>query len=651
MKHLIMGTAGHIDHGKTSLIKALTGIDCDTHKEEKLRGITINLGFAHLKLSSGMTVSIVDVPGHRDFIHTMVAGASGIDFVVMVIASDSGIMPQTMEHLHIMRMLNISHGIIALTKIDLVDSNRAAMAQAEVRQFTKGTFLEQSPLVPVSAKTGEGIDLLKRTIEDYVATVPQRQQGEIFRLFIDRIFSVSGFGTVVTGSVLSGSIKTGDTAYLLPIRKKLRIRRLEQHGLEVNSVLAGDRASLNLVGLNREDFKRGMCISDRMLRGTQLIDAHIQLFEPAKLPGIWNDVLFLLGTYEAQGKMHLLDRDTVSGGQEALVQLHLPVPCTICISDRFVLRNTSHDATLGGGRVIDAAPLHHRRRPESLISNLQRVAQGDLSDRIAYEVRKEKTFVRDRDLVERLNLDKTAIKNKINEKIAPDIQIFKSQESVYLITAKEKERIASAVLRNMEAFHSRNPLNPEGRSSRELVAVLGDSQREDAEDFTLALLEYLVTQNTVKRVGGTWALSRHTASVSEEFTTQCLLIDNFLKGFGLHVPSNKEVAAYALKTGIDVKTLQLILKQLTDKKRIYQSDDEYIHADIVNSVRMKLLKALTAKPEGLTVALFRDLIADNRKICLRLFAIYDAEGITIRKGDVRIISEKGKKVYAENSVQ
>jgi hypothetical protein len=286
-----------------------------------------------------------------------------------------------------------------------------------------------------------------------------------------------------------------------------------------------------------------------------------------------------------------------------------------------------------------------------LISNLKRIAQGDVSERIACEVRKGKTFVRDSDLVERLNVDRTVIQKKISEKTDPDIQIFKTPEYVYLIVAKEKERIVAAVLRNMEAFHSRNPLNPEGRSTKELVAVLGDSHGEGAEDFIRVVLEYLAAQKKVKQVGSTWALAQHTASVSEEFADHSLLIENFIRGFGLHVPPPKEVAAYALKTATDAKTLQLILKQLTDKKRIYQSDDEYIHADIVNGVRMKLLKALTARPEGLTVAQFRDLIADNRKICLRLFAIYDAEGITIRKGDVRVISEKGKLLYAENSVQ
>ena len=249
-----MGTAGHIDHGKTALVKALTGIDCDTHKEEKRRGITINLGFAHLALDTGDTVGIVDVPGHRDFVHTMVSGASGIDFALLVIAADEGVMPQTREHVHIMEILGIKKGIIALTKIDRVDGNDANEARNRIHAFAQGGFLESWPIVDVSSMTGEGISALKQTISHIALEVSQRPGGGIFRMYIDRVFSVGGFGTVVTGSVKSGELHVEDTAYLLPGAKPLRVRRLERYGGPVGVVYAGDRASCNCAGMQPRGF-------------------------------------------------------------------------------------------------------------------------------------------------------------------------------------------------------------------------------------------------------------------------------------------------------------------------------------------------------------------------------------------------------------
>jgi selenocysteine-specific elongation factor len=288
VKHLILGTAGHVDHGKTALVKALTGIDCDTHKEEKRRGITINLGFAHLTLASGDTVGIVDVPGHRDFVHTMVAGACGIDCVLMVIAADSGVMPQTREHLAICDILGIRAGIIAVTRVDLVDETALAGVREEISRFKKGTFLENSPVVDVSPVTGRGIETCKAVIAETLMHVPDRRTGTVFRMFIDRIFSVSGFGTVVTGSVKSGKVSIGQTAYLLPPHKELRVRRIERYGAEVAEVTAGDRASLNLVGLSKEEFERGMLVSDRPLATTTLLDVRLHLFDHTKPLGRWS---------------------------------------------------------------------------------------------------------------------------------------------------------------------------------------------------------------------------------------------------------------------------------------------------------------------------------------------------------------------------
>ncbi|MCK4358405.1 MAG: selenocysteine-specific translation elongation factor, partial [Candidatus Cloacimonetes bacterium] len=338
MKHLIMGTAGHIDHGKTALIKALTNIDCDTHKEEKLRGITINLGFAHIDLPNDESIGIIDVPGHRNFVNTMVAGVSSIDFVMLVIAADSGVMPQTVEHLKIMEILGVKKGFVVLTKIDLVDEEIIQIAEEEILEFIKGTFLENFPIIKVSVKTGEGISELKEFLSEMSYKVEERQRGKLFRMFIDRIFSVKGFGTIVNGSVISGHLEKKDSVYLLPGAKKLRIRRMERHGNKVEEITAGDRASLNLVGLNRDDFKRGMIVSDRILQPTKLIDAKLNLFQHNRNFEIWTQAVFLLGTYQAQTRIHLIDRNILEPGQAAIVQIHLDPPCIAKYGDRFVIR-------------------------------------------------------------------------------------------------------------------------------------------------------------------------------------------------------------------------------------------------------------------------------------------------------------------------
>ena len=647
-KHLILGTAGHIDHGKTALVKALSGIDCDTHAQEKQRGITINLGFAHLNLPSGNSLSIIDVPGHKDFIHTMVSGASGIDFIVMVIAADSGIMPQTREHLQIAEMLKITCGIIALTKIDLVEEDIAELAKEEIADFTKGTFLENAKVVPVSPVTGEGIPQLISAIEECVETVAQRPRGEIFRLFIDRIFSKSGFGTIVTGSVISGTLHTGDHAYVLPSGKKLRVRRLERHGREVQSVVAGDRASLNLVGLEREDFQRGMIISDRTLKKTAMIDARLTMFNHARKTSIWSDAIFLLGTYEAQVKIHLIDKNSALGGDTILVQIHLPKPCNISIGDRFIIRSTSSDITLGGGEVIDAAPLHHRRRPEKLITTLEKIAEGKLPELIAVEVRKTRNAIHHHDIAERLSVTSSEVMETIKAGLPDDIMVHTCNDSAYLITKKEYQHFLETILKNIKAYHKRNPLDEGGRAIKDLIGALGISSSEGISEFIRILLDKLVEEKKLKQTGTTWASVEHEVVISSNVKHSIGLMDDYLKRFGMKVPLANEIESFARENEIDSKTLIQVMRYLIEKKRIFRIESDYLHAEIVNKIRLKLLKALAETPKGLTVAQFRDLVADNRKICLRLFSLYDIEGITIRRGDVRFITEKGKKLISES---
>ncbi len=644
MNHLILGTAGHIDHGKTALVKALTGIDCDTHPEEKRRGITISLGFAHLTLPDGSKIGIVDVPGHRDFIHTMVAGTSGIDMALLVVAADGGVMPQTREHLAIMRLLGIQHGLVALTRIDLVDDETIAMAEEDIRSLVKGTFLEGQPVVPVSSITSEGIEELKHAIVRTAAGVKQKKQSGIFRMYIDRIFTVSGFGTVVTGSAMGGRISKGAELYLLPGEKKVRVRRIERFGDEVHEAVGGDRTSLNLTGLSREEFRRGMMVSDRPLRGSFLLDAEIELLDDSQNIPLWSNAQFLMGTFECTVRMHLIDADILHPGRKGIVQLHFDQTCIAQVQDRFILRRTSNDITLAGGRVIDVSPLHHRRRPVSLIRKLQTMAKGGLSDLITAEIKKHPAGVPLDEIADRLNCSPSEIGEAM--KALPDgiISLYDNDDNVWYISNEAYDNLCSRITRILETHHRRNPLDPCGKKVEELQGMLGLDCSTSRRKFIELVLSRLRDEKKLKNVIHTWALAKHDPGAFHAYDNIIDEIDTLLASKGLQPPSESELRKAGLKHGIDENILRQILNLLVERGKVYHIEDAWLHASVVDTIRIRLLEALSKQPQGLTVAQFRDLIAGNRKICLLLYAIFDREGITVRDGDVRRITSKGEEL-------
>jgi len=639
-----MGTAGHIDHGKTTLIKQLTGYDCDTHKEEKERGITIYLGFSHYTLSNGNTIGIVDVPGHSDFINTMIAGASGIDFVLLVIAADAGIMPQTLEHLRIMGMLGIKKGMIVITKTDLVEHEYLQLITEDVAELVKGTFLEKSPIINFSAVTGEGLPEIIAALEGIESEILPRPNDEVFRLYIDRVFNITGFGTVVTGTVQSGHINKDSKLYLLPKAEKVRIRRLERYGKEVSELTAGDRGSINLAGIDRSKITRGMLVTDRVLQDTKLVDVKLSLFpEGGELP-LWSQCIFLHGTEQFEVRVHLLDTDKLQSGNESIAQIHFKNSLYACYGDRFVIRNSSADKTIGGGEIIDVKPLHHRRRTAKLLSNLQRILLGNLEELIAAEVRKNVNPLSIEYLAGTFNKPVSELLKIVDSSLPEDIVVVSSQDELFLQEQKRYIKTRNKIINNLTTYHKNNPLEETGRSFDELMGLYGKDRDEGLEKYIEIVLADLVSQKQLKKVDNTWTLYTHNVKFSEELANQVYFVENYLLDSGMKTPLMSELLPAAEKKGIDEKLLYQILKLLVYRKKAYRIEDNYIHSDIVDKCRIKLLESLLNKKEGITVAEYRDIISGNRKICLLLLARFDGEGITIRKGDYRIITEKGRKL-------
>jgi selenocysteine-specific elongation factor len=642
MKHLIMGTAGHIDHGKTALIKALTQIDCDTHKEEKKRGITINLGFAHMQLPTGESIGIVDVPGHKDFVHTMVGGASGIDFVLMVIAADSGVMPQTREHLQIMEVLGVSNGLVALTKSDLVkDPDLLKLVVEDVGDFVSGTFLHNAPIVEVSAKTGAGLENLRGKIAETITKVGEKSSKGIFRLYIDRVFSVSGFGTVVTGSVLEGRLNVKDRVYHLPGKEReLIVRRLERHGEEVDEVVAGDRASINITGLDIADVSKGNLISDRYLNETAMFDAKLKLFPQSRALKIWSQIIFHSGTFESQARIHLIDKNQLRGGEEGLVQVHLSVPSVLKHGDRFVIRNSSSDVTLGGGEVFDVRPLHHRRRPQKLIKSLSYIAGGSLRRLISAEVKKNRGAIFIGDLAHRLNVSTDEIEEVLKEKDLKEIHRFDHNDTSLLISRQQYQALRQEVIRKIREFHTANPLIRRGIRLMELTGGLSLPPRQATEEIIVMILGEQTKAGNLVEEDKTWKLAGQTLSAEKELNNHLLFFEGYLKSYGMKTPLMSQLVDEAEKRGLSKRQLKQILYHLSTTGKAYKIGGEYLHAGVVNSSRETLIKTASALSDGFTVAQFRDLVKGNRKICLLMLAQFDSEGLTRRQGDLRFITVK-----------
>ena len=642
-KHLIMGTAGHVDHGKTALIKALTGYDCDTHKQEKERGITINLGFSHIDLPNGNSVGIVDVPGHADFIKTMVAGACGIDFVLLVIAADEGIMPQTKEHLEIMKTLGITNGIIVLNKIDLVDKELLELATEELKDFVKDSFLYDAPIIQVSSQTKQGIEKLINEISIIIDAIPQRETEGLFRMYIDRIFTQKGFGTIVNGSIISGTITKNEPVFLLPNEKELRIRRLEHHGKEVNQVSAGDRASFNLVGFKQKEFKHGMVLSNKKIKSTKLIDIKLNIYQNDVTLGLWNQVIFLLGTNRIMVRIHLLDRDNLKSGESCLAQVYLPHSIITQYNDKFIIRNSSGNLTLGGGYVVDPYPLHHRRRRETQIDIVKKIASGELEEMIAAEVRKSALPISQKTIADYLDVNSDELIEAIFQKLPGDIIFYQYGDEIILLKKKMNTVYQNKILSGLKNFHIKNPLKKNGKTFKELMGIFGEYQNEETKITLTQILYNLEERAKLRKEGKTWILTSHEVNLNDEIKAMIKKADNLIRSKGNIAVDPSALIDFANDENISKIQMEQIISYLIDNGNIYFLQQKYLHSDLVEKAKKILLEQLTKSTEGIKVSQLRDFLNTNRGTAMILLEFFDSENITLRKGNFRFLTKKYKK--------
>jgi selenocysteine-specific elongation factor len=633
MKRVVLGTAGHIDHGKTTLIKALTGVDCDRLKEEKERGITIELGFTSLTLPSGQEISIVDVPGHEKFVRHMVAGVTGIDLVALVIAADEGIMPQTREHLDICRLLRVKKGLIALTKIDLVEKDWLDLVKEEIREFAKGTFLEKAATMPISSVTGEGIPALLAEIERLAREVEERPPEGLFRLPIDRVFTMKGFGTVVTGTIISGKVSVGDALEVLPKGLEAKVRGIQAHGKPVESATAGLRTGINLQGLEKAVIDRGnVLVRAQTLKPTTLIDAVFQLLPGAAKP-LKNRtrVRVHAGTIEVLGRAILLDREEIQAGQEAYLQIRLEEPIIALPGDRFVIRSYSPIFTIGGGEVLDAFPSRHKRLTEETREDLTILEKGTPEENLALRLYKAgPAGLSGSDLLMRTNL--------LPAKLKPLVASLISAGKILLYDPERQRYIHSAVVADLKRFcldylrefHRQNPLQP-GAGKEELKSKLPPLM--DARLFNY-LLSVLVSEKRIVAEKDTLRLSAHKISMkAEEKDLHQKMVLLYAKG-KLQPPTIKEVGT---ELGVPENELKPVLQVLTKEGTLVKvKEDLYFHRQALEELEAKIVQFLQEKKE-LNPAQFKDITQVSRKFAIPLLEYFDGKKLTMRIGDKRVL--------------
>jgi selenocysteine-specific elongation factor len=630
MKFVIVGTAGHIDHGKTALVKALTGIDTDRLEEEKRRGITIDIGFAHLDLpgpeGDPLRFGFVDVPGHERFVRNMLAGVGGIDVVLLVIAADESIKPQTREHFDICRLLSVRRGITVLTKSDLVDRETLEVVRLEVEEFLRNSFLDASraPIVAVSSRTGEGIEDLRRALVEAVAEVPARDSTAFVRLPIDRVFTMKGFGTVVTGTLISGTVRKEDELEVFPNGPRVRVRAVEVHGTEADQAEAGQRTALNLGGVTREQLARGMSLAPPgVFRPTSQLDVELSLLPSAKPLKERTRVRFHSYTSEIVATLTLHGEKQVAPGETAFAQVRLAHPTLLVPGDRFILRQLSPAMTIGGGVVVENTPSRKIRNRSEYISFLRQVrASGKeaLRARVAAAGLAGLTV---RDGIARTGWTRQQLASTLAG--IPEITAVGEHLILTLALGTIEQQLSSA----LEGFHNQNPLVA-GMSREELRGRFPDVSHE----VFSRVLERAAGGGKVELAGDLVRLRGRNVVMKDEESESKRILEAAFQTAGLKVPAMKEVLA-GLKVD-KARAQKIVTLLLRDKVLVKVSDDLLFHREALDDLR-RLMAQEKAKSSKINVARFKDLTGVTRKYAIPLLEYLDRERITRRVGDERVI--------------
>jgi selenocysteine-specific elongation factor len=629
---VVVGTAGHIDHGKSSLVRRLTGIDPDRLPEEKARGLTIDLGFAPMTLADGELVGIIDVPGHEKFIRNMVAGASGIDIVILVVAADDSVMPQTREHLDIMTILGVRKGMIAINKIDLVDAGMIELVEEEVRETVQGTFLADAPMLRVSAETGEGIDALRDQVQAMVRELPARDETGVFRLPIQRVFSSKGHGTVITGVPMSGAVEIEDRLEILPGAATGRVRGLQAYRVPVERARAGHSTAINLADIDYREIERGMvAATPGYFRATEMIEVSLRALDGISTPLMHRmPVRFLQGTMEAVGRLYLLDCTTLAAGGEALAQIRLEQPVVVAPGDRFVLRRTSPMVTLGGGEVLDQSRWRLKAGKDFVVSSVRRKMDA-LGSPEAFLL----SIMQDEELEIHEVADLARRAAMTREEIETHLQSLQKRDEIRTISdgkwvarsglARGGDRIIDA----LEHAYREDPY----RISVKLLEIRDRTHLTDR--FLESVVEQLESNQQIERIrGGRVMLPGWEPDLPEQEK-------KVLQGFRGHLaehlfePARHEDLAGPL--GTDVATLEKMQALLIDRGEVVRiATDVALLAEAIPQAA-QILAVLFEKEGAFTASQARDALGTTRKFAIPLLEHLDKSGWTRRNGDRREI--------------
>ncbi len=632
-RHIVIGTAGHIDHGKSALIKALTGYDPDRLKEEKERGMTTDLGFAFY----GDDVTIIDVPGHEKFVRHMVAGASTIDFVIFVVAADDGVMPQTIEHLEILKLLAIKKGVVAVTKKDLVTDDLLQVVIEEIKNLTRNSFLENAPIIPISSITKEGIDEFEKVLNDLIAQTEVKKDRGTFRLYVDRCFTMKGFGTVVAGTVLSGEVKTGETLELLPIKKQVKIRGIEVHNKKAPRVGTGFRAAINIVGAEKNEIQRGDILAQTgYYAPSQYMNVSLYLLKSVEKPlKNFTRLRIHLGTKEILGRVVFLDKKVLNPGEKSMVQFRLETPGVSDVGDRYVIRTYSPQTTIGGGVIIEPKAKKAKGLDEKLIEHLQKIEEGDPAVMIEENLLSNIELPRKIDeIAQDLNLLKSEISDIVNQLMNNSKVICIDEKRGLFYSQKNSDKLKDKITNILKEYHTKNPTNI-GMPQLEL-------QNNISKSLDKSLLKYILdTMVQEKQINKTSDSKIHLFDfkvvLDKHLDEIVKTIEKMFLDAGYKPPDYDTLLSQKLGPENLVKKAY---RYMLDKGILISVGDSIVlHHTFVEQAEEKLIQFLKKNSE-IRVSQFRDMLGASRRYVLPLLIYFDTHNVTIKRGEVRVLGQK-----------